>query len=539
MSRVPSSTKVWLILGLLVAGHLALRLRLAFGPLSHIDGVTIPDDAYLSLNVARNIADGLGPLYGLAPTNGFQPLYVFLAVPLFWWFDDLFRPVQAALVFLSICDAAALVLLLAWLRRLGVRLAGLLVVVAATMFHPYLIETALNGLETSLAFLLLVATFSYADRLTAGPVVAPRRGQAFTLGALLGLALFARIDAVFVGPVILAVLLVRIRMQTIRVERIGPSIGWLLVGGTLTYAPWLVYSYVHTGRIYPISGRAVRHMTLEEVDHAPTFANFYGPFLRNAFGVVWHHQWLLVVAAAIVLGGALLPGVRRRAPELSSRLRAAAAPALLGLVLVLAYALFVFAPWYWKRYFFPAVLPTLLVVGIGADAVWRVLRPRVAAVVCAIAAAAFVVDARFSPSTTDPAMSQFDTIHAGKDWKFGYMRLGLWAAKHFPEGTRIGATQSGGLGYFAPRLTVVNLDGVVNAECFTFVTEGRILDYIRRVRLQFVVGWDANLLLLHKWQRVPAEPLVEHLVDGFAARDGDEPITTFDKPWFVYRVKGN
>jgi hypothetical protein len=72
-----------LLLAALLAANLAIRLAVVVRPLEFLDDLAIPDDAYLSLTLARNIARGHGPLYGLAPTNGFQPLYVFLMAPVF------------------------------------------------------------------------------------------------------------------------------------------------------------------------------------------------------------------------------------------------------------------------------------------------------------------------------------------------------------------------------------------------------------------------------------------------------------------------
>ena len=55
---------------------------------------------------------------------------------------------------------------------------------------------------------------------------------------------------------------------------------------------------------------------------------------------------------------------------------------------------------------------------------------------------------------------------SGPDRNSGYMNIGLWARDRFPPGTVIGSSQTGALGYFADRLKVINLDGVVNRECF-------------------------------------------------------------------------
>jgi hypothetical protein len=51
--------------------NLLVRLWIALHPLECTDGKSIPDDTYLSLTLARNIAHGLGPSYAGELTNGF------------------------------------------------------------------------------------------------------------------------------------------------------------------------------------------------------------------------------------------------------------------------------------------------------------------------------------------------------------------------------------------------------------------------------------------------------------------------------------
>src|SRR5689334_19633801 len=95
----------------LIALDVLVRGIAAMRPLRYLDGLTIPDDAYLSLTIARNFARGLGPWFETGFTSGFQPLYVFLVTPLFWVFPhDPYAPVRGALLLLVACDVAALVL---------------------------------------------------------------------------------------------------------------------------------------------------------------------------------------------------------------------------------------------------------------------------------------------------------------------------------------------------------------------------------------------------------------------------------------------
>ena len=73
---------------ILLCANFLSRLVILIRPLEYIDGLLIPDDAYLAMTIAKNIALGLGPLYGFDYTNGFQPMYVFLIVPAFWIFKS-------------------------------------------------------------------------------------------------------------------------------------------------------------------------------------------------------------------------------------------------------------------------------------------------------------------------------------------------------------------------------------------------------------------------------------------------------------------
>ena len=186
-----------LLIGLLGI-NFSLRLMAALRPLKFIDGIMIPDDAYLSLTLARNIAHGLGPLYGTEFTNGFQPLYVFLAAPFYWiWRSNPVAPVHAALIMLAVFDTLAL-----WLLY---RLVGLLtrsrlvppLVGAAWIFNPYVIRTSLNGMETIIAFALILAVFLFFYRYFWFNPEKHRSRHDLILGLLLGLAVFARIDSVF------------------------------------------------------------------------------------------------------------------------------------------------------------------------------------------------------------------------------------------------------------------------------------------------------------------------------------------------------
>ena len=100
-----SKTFLYSLLGL----NFLLKFLIAIRPLKYIDNITIQDDSYLAFTIARNIAKGLGPLYGTDFTNGFQPLYVFLVAPFYALFpNNPILPVHFALIVSVIFDTLSL-----------------------------------------------------------------------------------------------------------------------------------------------------------------------------------------------------------------------------------------------------------------------------------------------------------------------------------------------------------------------------------------------------------------------------------------------
>ncbi len=162
---------------LLLATNFVLRALVAVRPLETIDRLTIPDDAYLALHLARSIAHGIGPFYGTALTNGFQPLFVFLCVPAFWLFPgDLAMPVHFALLLLSIFDTAALYFLFRIINQEGSHPVSPFIAGVLWLLSPYVLKTSSNGLETMMASCLMLALFCYYRAYVAlsnGPCAGP------------------------------------------------------------------------------------------------------------------------------------------------------------------------------------------------------------------------------------------------------------------------------------------------------------------------------------------------------------------------------
>jgi hypothetical protein len=283
--------------------------------------------------------------------------------------------------------------------------------------------------------------------------------------------------------------------------------------------PWLVYSWHWTHDLFPVSGRALRYMNLSNVNHSADWANTYLPMLvraARALGRNLGFAWGVAVALALL-------GVARGAPaqRLATRLEAVLPLVAFGGLLVASYAFVVFGPWYFARYFYPLLIPTVLAVSLCADELLLTLGAVRRAGVVALAVLAIV------GSVADPRFRAL--IAPGPPAPEGYMRIGEWARDHFPTGTIIGGAQSGALGYFADRQTVVNLDGVVNRDCYEAMRRGRMLDYVRHAGVRYLV-WQDDIEFIGRETRDydPRALTPLGLIPG---------IDTAGWPWRLYRVE--
>ncbi len=509
----------------LLALDALLRLAVVMRPLGQLDGLLIPDDAYLSLHVARSIAQGLGPWYEIGWTNGVQPLYVMLMVPVHAVFpNDPGRAAHVAVLLLAFCDVLSLAALWRLVGRWTRRPAARVVAALAWVFSPWALQTSVNGLETTLAFLTLVLVFDAARSLEVAGPAAWTRGAVAWLGVLIGLAGLARIDGLLAAPAVAWMLAASARAHGVPLRRVGSALAGAGAVAALVMLPWAAYAWLHTGRVLPISGLAVRQLMLDEVDWKPGFANLYGPMLERIAITVARKSALPIALIGVLAAAIAAMGRRAGLAEFGRRLGSLAGPWGFALLLAAAYAFVIYASWYFNRYLFPFTLPLLLTLAVATEVLLECLddRPRARAVAAALAVV-LVVGGALQP----PFVKSFVSAESVR---LGYLRLGLWARDQFPPGTRIGALQSGALGYFAPRLVVVNLDGVVNADAAAAVARRDLLGYARRSGVEWIVGWrqDEGFYQRRSADYRPGDLQLVQEIRGF---------TSWNQPWFLYRLR--
>jgi hypothetical protein len=529
---VPDRGRVrfWALVALAGATRLAIVLA---DYRSLIGNDVYPDDAFYYLQIAANVVAGRGWTFdGLAPTNGFQPLYMLMVVPIVALSrGQLVLPIHLTGVLLTGWAVATAIVLHALLLKLAGRrtaLFGLLL----WAICPYFILMSINGLETGVAaFFVLFVPWLYLSWFCGERPPDPKRVLAF--GGVCGAAVLARIDLVLLLAAVSAHWLTS---DARRHPRRALAVALIAAGGAAAvWLPWGLVSHAATGHWLPTSGAASRAIALNfgwlnmqpiwphlstadrvfdptqvppayTADVATKLAFVFllenpllAPLRANVPAGAWadldrYFPFLLflrhpALCTALLLGAPIGVVVwQRRRARARPAPPAQAPPAhavllrLLGVSLPLfaiGYSVYAPAHWYFNRYLVGPILLSLVYLLARADLFFSHGERRAAGLVAAlvIGACQLAQWQCFAPLRWSDA----PTTGFLASWR------GL-GAKVDPQ-ARIGSFQAGIYGYFGAR-EVVNLDGKVNQDSFEALRGKRLHEYIRAQGVRYILDRD-------------------------------------------------
>jgi hypothetical protein len=414
------------------------------------------DDAYYYLAIARNVAFGRGfTVDGISLTNGFQPLWMWLLVPVAWLCSGdthVLLAIAQLLVVVLFCVTGGL--LFALLRTTcGFRPALLGI---AVLLVPPFSNVLVSGMESGIAVLVFVLLVR--ELLASGALERPEpRLRDLRVGVWVGLLLLARLDAIFVaaglvGSVLLLGLLRgpgSLRARAWRTTRKGLA---LFGPAVLAVAPYLAWNVVRFGHLMPISGALkTTHSHLD--------------FVRENVGILW--------LALLALGTAGAAVALSRPAE--RRLGRVLAPIAAGLVLQALHAM-AFMRWAVFAWHYALFIP---VGAIGAGLIARRLEEALpeALVRAGLGTVAFLLIV-----TQSVANARLHLAFTGAT-----REAGEWVASSLPPDALLAMKDSGAFSYFSER-GVVNLDGVVNSfEFQETLCRGELWQYLARHHVGYVV----------------------------------------------------
>jgi hypothetical protein len=436
----------------------------------------VGEDGFYMLTIAWSLASGSGPVSrsGEGPTTGFQPLATLVYAALAWIVRRLGGD-KWSFVRSVIALGGVAVVVFAWLlgrltaeitppptRQLASSIAWSF---GAASFFLFRLFT--YGLETGLYLILVALVVLMSLRLTAPQATWP---STIGLGAMIGLTGWARVDFGAVVAVTGILLLV---------WRAAPARRLVVCGLTalVVMLPWLAWIRSVSETIVPSSARAQAALT--------TLRELPGRTLAMLDALVqqvspWSYTGgrpaltLVTVLVAIPLAMALAKWGRSGPPIVAPTRTKIVIAWTVGLVaLAPLYAMFVWATHFYARYAAPVtVLALPLLASASARAMSRARPAAAAAVVSAVMLTAFVG-------------AGVVAFHTGRIGNLHVLSAGF-VADHFP-GRRIGAFQSGVIGYFNP--DVVNLDGKINGAALRATAAGRLAAYVDGAGIDVLIDW--------------------------------------------------
>ncbi len=487
---------------LMVAALLLLCAGTLFrvAPLLNQDGRLIrqwpTEDGYLMLTIARNMAigNGMSTAEGTIPTNGTQPLCTFLWAGCFLIAGG--DKIQGVL-FVQILSLGIALLGAYLLYRLGRMLlsdwkdgGSLAALIAAIWyFSPNAARHSMNCLETGTVAVVLIgcAWYFLSSWKHHSAWSWPR---CVTLGGLLGLAFWARIDAsLFIASLCLVRLVGWLPERT--AEALRQRLKEVLIFGMTSVvlaSPWLIYNQTQFGSIMPISGTAQSaSATFGEnligipaavAEYVTVIAMIPAALERNPIVIVGCVAAFLSIVAVVALGW-------RR---LWMQARVGAAMTLIWVILLVGWYGFLFgADHFLSRYLFP--LSPFFAIAVVV-ALWMVAE-KVAKRPSQLIRSTFMVAVLVVAGFLNVRLYRQGNEHA-------HFQVVEWVEENVPDETWVGAIQTGTLGYYHDR--TINLDGKVNPYALEAKLKDDIPRYILSTPIQYLADW-IGIALWH--DRIP------------------------------------
>lgn len=163
------------------------------------------DDAYYYFKVAQNISEGYGSTFDrINPTNGYHPLWMLICIPIFALAQfDLVLPLRVLLLAMSGLSVATGVLLYRLIGKVFAPVIGAIAALFWVFSFDVLRIVYQHGLETGIAaffvVLLVYKLFEFEKSWRKNEV---SRKQIVTLGVIAALAMFSRLDLVFLAGIV-------------------------------------------------------------------------------------------------------------------------------------------------------------------------------------------------------------------------------------------------------------------------------------------------------------------------------------------------
>jgi len=452
--------KIQFILLLIIAISFLARLYVALSPIDALITKTMQDDAFIGISVARNIALGKGITYnGVDKTNGFQPLWVFTIAPIYLFFNGV-DALHAILVFASFLEVLSIILIFKISQKfLSDNLS--LIVTALYGLNPFVIFQTIGGIDVVLSVFFVLLAFYYYNL---------KNRRELVLGLILGLAIFTRMDNIF--------LLLSFVFHNFWINRKNLFLAMkksllIIIPAIIVVSPWFLWSFINFGKIIPSSSEGSfvsYHYSFRDI---PLFSVLENNIMKTA-GTILH--LFGITGETLSISSIILTLFIFSCFVLSYKDLKKMLPILLFAIFLSMFYIF----YLWRihvRYFLPIFpfVSLVCVTGIN-NAVSKY--PKIKAM------AFFAI---FAVLFSYIIFNGFEQWRRGYyNWQYEMYEGTKWIRENTEKSDVIGSLYSGTNIYFSER-KVINLDGLLNSEAGDAIKEKRLYSYMKERGVKYWV----------------------------------------------------
>jgi hypothetical protein len=434
----------------------------------------LPDDAYYYFSLARNISEGNGPKVDtFHNTTGFQPLWGAVCVIVFTLVHNSTIAIQGLLFISLLAEGLTIWLLYRWMLDLAIPKIAVMLITCWWLVSSQTMLNTLNGMETSLAILFVIAVY-YSLTFK----------NAWVTGVLCGMVVLARTDALIL---VISITLVWFYQRHFR----QTMILWVCV--FLTTLPWTIFVLSIGKPIFPESGQAVRLITLfekgfpyysvsESLWRNPlfhwgqlvSFLNFLG---WNTIALYPFSLFPNLSAILVCLFIVLIAIHFRNIPDIAIFL-------LHVLGLIAAYSLFVGGHWFHFRYTTSiGLLFSALIAGLFYQ---RINKKQVkSAYLIFVSAGIIVLHILFNP-----ILNFHNNGLSLTSLGDSFYESAMWMNQNVRSTSTVAAFQTGVIGFYA-NSPIINLDGKVNKAAYIALRDKTMWQYLCQREVDYVVDWPS------------------------------------------------
>jgi len=427
-----------------------------------IDKIVL-DDSFLMFSIAKNIASGNGITYnGIDKTNGFQPLWTFLIVPVYMITNDIYLTVNLILLISTVLNTLTVLLVFNFTKRIFNRNTAL---VAAALYglNPFVMFQTLSGMEIVLYIFLLMSTLYFYTKI----YNRINFKNMAVLGILAGLTILARMDGLFLCIAIGLHLLWTKRKKFFEVLKVGVIAG---ITALLVVMPWFLWSYLNFGTIvqsseiarYNLGHGIFPYSDLKEPKTlSQTFSMITENFIRtigsilNQLGIFRFDLDVITILLCVFIFTTLLASVKY--------VKKMFVPIIYIILLILFYNLYLWG--IQVRYMTP-IIP-LITIMMSAGLV-SIAKNKTKVIITVLIVALFML-----------------MINGLQQWEQGYFawstelyKDALWIKENIGENESVGVFSCGIHTYFSGK-HVVDLDGVVNFKAIEAQEKKDVINYMK------------------------------------------------------------